>query len=71
MSYICFIFTPKSTDNRKLSDSFKMERQKEIDFGKRCEYTNIDKSHKNKERFLQATKNEIGKLSTKFCVKCF
>lgn len=48
-----------------------MENQREIDLGERCEYTNTEKSHKNKYRLLQTIENEVGKLCTKFCVKCF
>ena len=71
MSYICGFWYKCEADNRNLFGSFKMERQREIDLGEGCEYTHIDKSHKNKYRLLQTTENETGKLGTKFCVKCF
>lgn len=46
MSYICEFWYKYEADNRNLFGSFKMERQREIDLGERCEYTATDKSHK-------------------------
>lgn len=46
MSHICEFWYKYEADNRNLFGSFKMERQREIDLGERCEYTDTDKSHK-------------------------